>query len=223
MYLYAPDLDGIGHKRGWQSDEWVAALERVDAAARALDAALARGTGVVVTADHGMVDVPRHRHVLLTEGDGLVDGVRHIGGEPRMLHLYAEHGAHDERARRVARGGVRRAPGCSRAPRRSTRGCSGPSSDEVRERIGDVLVAPRAGIAYYDDRLADKGAAEDDRPARLAHGRGAHRAAHPARRVRLTRGLQSVLGAGAEDDLVPRRHRRAALAATGLGDREAAS
>ena len=45
-------------------------------------------------------------------------------------------------------------------------GLFGPVADEVRERIGDVLVAARAGIAYYDDRLADKGAAEDDRPAR---------------------------------------------------------
>ena len=26
IYLYAPDLDGIGHKRGWESDEWVASL-----------------------------------------------------------------------------------------------------------------------------------------------------------------------------------------------------
>ena len=41
VYLYAPDLDAIGHKRGWQSDEWVAALERVDAAARTLGDALA--------------------------------------------------------------------------------------------------------------------------------------------------------------------------------------
>ena len=37
-------------------------------------------------------------------------------------------------------------------------GLFGPVADEVRARIGDVLVAPRAGIAYYDDRLADKGA-----------------------------------------------------------------
>jgi hypothetical protein len=31
-------------------------------------------------------------------------------------------------------------------------------SEEVLPRIGDVLIAPRTGIAYYDDRLADKGA-----------------------------------------------------------------
>ena len=157
VYLYAPDLDGIGHKRGWQSDEWVAALEKTDAAARAFGAALARGTGAVVTADHGMVDVPRHRHVLLTEGDGLVDGVRHIGGEPRMLHLYTEAGAHEEvlaawTAAESARSWVLSRDDAIGA------GLFGPVDDAVRARIGDVLVAPRAGIAYYDDRLADKGA-----------------------------------------------------------------
>ena len=156
-YVYAPDLDAIGHKRGWQSDEWLAALERVDAAARLLDASLARGTGVLVTADHGMVDVPRHRHVLLTEGDGLVDGVRHIGGEPRMLHLYTEDGAHHEvlsawRAAESARSWV-----LSRSEAIGA-GLFGEVSDDVLPRIGDVLIAPRTGIAYYDDRLADKGA-----------------------------------------------------------------
>jgi hypothetical protein len=27
----------------------------------------------------------------------------------------------------------------------------------VAPRIGDILVAARSGVAYYDDRLADKG------------------------------------------------------------------
>lgn len=156
VYLYAPELDGIGHRRGWQSDEWVAGLERVDAAARALGAAIPRGTGVVITADHGMVDVPRHRHVLLSDGDGLVDGVRLIGGEPRMLHLYAEAGAADGvlaawRESESARSWV-----MSRAEAVAT-GLFGPVASEVQDRIGDVIVAARAGIAYYDDRLADKG------------------------------------------------------------------
>jgi hypothetical protein len=156
-YLYAPELDAIGHRRGWQSDEWVAALERMDAAARRLSSALARGTGVVVTADHGMVDVPRHRHVLLSDGDGLVDGVRLIGGEPRMLHLYTEPDAAGPvldawRASEGTRSWV-----LSRAEAVDA-GLFGPVAPEVLERIGDVVVAPRAGIAYYDDRLADKGA-----------------------------------------------------------------
>ena len=37
-------------------------------------------------------------------------------------------------------------------------GLFGAVDDDVRERIGDVLVAARARIAYYDDRLADKAA-----------------------------------------------------------------
>lgn len=155
-YLYAPELDTMGHRRGWESDEWVGVLERVDAAARTLAEAATPHTGIVVTADHGMIDVPRHRHVLLDEGDGLTDGVRLIGGEPRMLHLYAEEGAEADvlAAWRAAEG--HRSWVLSRDEAVSA-GLFGPVDDAVRDRIGDVLVAARAGIAYYDDRLADKG------------------------------------------------------------------
>lgn len=157
VYVYAPDLDSIGHKRGWQSDEWVAALERMDAAARILSDALAPGTGALVTADHGMVDVPRHRHVLLTDDDGLLDGVRHIGGEPRMLHLYAEPGTAEHVLTRWTASESSRSWVLSRAEAVAA-GLFGAVVPEVLPRIGDVIVAARSGIAYYDDRLEDKGA-----------------------------------------------------------------
>ncbi len=128
VYLYAPDLDTAGHKRGWESDAWTTALEDVDGAARTLSDALAPGVGVVLTADHGMVDVPRHRQVLLQTGDDLLEDVRHIGGEPRMLHLYAEQGAQDGVLRTLARGRVRSLLGPRRATRRSPPGCSVRSS-----------------------------------------------------------------------------------------------
>ncbi len=156
-YLYAPELDAIGHRRGWESDDWVGMLERVDAAVQDLAGSAAAGTGIVVTADHGMVDVPRHRHVLLAEGDALTEGVRHIGGEPRMLHLYAEADAagHVLASWRAAEG--HRSWVLSRDEAIGA-GLFGPLvDDEVSHRIGDVLVAARAGIAYYDDRVADKG------------------------------------------------------------------
>lgn len=157
VYVYAPDLDAIGHKRGWQSDEWVAALERVDAAARALEDGLAPGIGAIVTADHGMVDVPRHRHVLLTDESDLLKGVRHIGGEPRMLHLYVQpDSAPGLLARwRDAEGG--RSWVMSRGEAVAA-GLFGPVDPAVIARIGDIIVAARSGIAYYDDRLEDKGA-----------------------------------------------------------------
>lgn len=155
VYTYAPELDSIGHRHGWESDEWVAMLERVDAATRAFAQHLQPGTGAVVTADHGMVDVPRHRHILLADGDPLVAGVRLIGGEPRMLHLYAEDGqaaaVHEAwRAAESSRSWV-----LSRDELIAS-GVMGPVSAEVRDRIGDVVIAARAGVVYYDDRLADK-------------------------------------------------------------------
>lgn len=156
VYLYAPELDSIGHRRGSQSDEWVATLELVDAATRRLADALAPATGVVVTADHGMVDVPRHRHVLLADDSAHVEGVRHIGGEPRMLHLYAESGAAGAVLNRWRDAESGRSWVLSREEAVDA-GLFGEVSPHVVPRLGDVIVAARAGIAYYDDRLADKG------------------------------------------------------------------
>lgn len=155
-YVYAPELDHTGHRYGWQSDEWVGALEVLDAAANSLAAQLAPGVGAVVTADHGMIDVPRHRHVLLAEGDDLVKGVALIGGEPRMLHLYADAGQEAEVLARWRDAESGRAWVMSRSELVAS-GLMGRVDGDVAERIGDVVVAPRSAIAYYDDRVADKG------------------------------------------------------------------
>ncbi|MBN9171214.1 MAG: alkaline phosphatase family protein [Microbacterium sp.] len=157
VYLYAPELDTVGHRLGWESDEWAHALEGVDAASRALSDRLDPSTGVVVTADHGMIDVPRHRQLLLTDGDGLVDGVEIIGGEPRMLHLYTAPGAAEDVARAWRESESDRAWILTRDEAVGA-GLFGRVEDAVRPRIGDVLVAARAGVVYYDDRLDDKAA-----------------------------------------------------------------
>ncbi|KEP76285.1 nucleotide pyrophosphatase [Microbacterium sp. SUBG005] len=154
-YLYAPELDTAGHRDGWESDRWTDALERVDAAARRLAETIGPRTGVVVTADHGMVDVPAHKHVLLRDGDPLIDDVALIGGEPRMLHLYAHEGRADAMASRWKNDEAARAWVLTRDEAVAA-GLFGPVDDEVRDRIGDVLVAARGRFAYYDDRESDK-------------------------------------------------------------------
>ncbi|SDO76332.1 Type I phosphodiesterase / nucleotide pyrophosphatase [Microbacterium sp. ru370.1] len=154
-YLYAPELDTAGHRDGWESDRWTDALERVDAAARRLAETIGPRTGVVVTADHGMVDVPAHKHVLLRDGDPLLDDVALIGGEPRMLHLYAHEGRADAMASRWKNDEAARAWVLTRDEAVAA-GLFGPVDDEVRDRIGDVVVAARGRFAYYDDREPDK-------------------------------------------------------------------
>ena len=156
VYLYVPELDQAAHAHGWESDRWLGLLEQLDAEVAAFERRMPRGTGLLVTADHGVVDVPAHRHVFVDARPDLLDGIRHVGGEPRFLSLYAEPGL-DEAARaqlvedwRSAEGHRAWVLGRDEA---IESGLYGPTvADEVRSRIGDVLIAARSGIAYYDRR-----------------------------------------------------------------------
>lgn len=157
VYLYAPELDTAGHRHGVASAEWTAALEAVDTAARRLHETAGAGTGVLLTADHGMVDVPAHRHVLLDHGDPRLEHVQLIGGEPRMLHLYAAPGRSGELYEAWARENDRSWVLTRREA--IDAGLFGSTVDpEVMPRLGDVLVAARSRIAYYDARLDDSSA-----------------------------------------------------------------
>ncbi|HEX7835162.1 MAG TPA: alkaline phosphatase family protein, partial [Pseudolysinimonas sp.] len=62
VYLYVSELDVEAHAHGLSSPRWVAALEALDAAVAALVAVLGPRQGLLVTADHGMVDVPPSAH-----------------------------------------------------------------------------------------------------------------------------------------------------------------
>src|SRR5699024_3462388 len=59
VYLYWGEVDHVGHVHGWGSWEWGEELMNVDAEIRRLVRSVPRGTTVLVTADHGMVDVDR--------------------------------------------------------------------------------------------------------------------------------------------------------------------
>lgn len=156
VYVYIPELDTLGHAYGWESAQWLQGLEELDADLRRFDAQLGPGVGALVTADHGMVDVPAHRQVLLRDGDPLLQGVRLVAGEPRMLQLYTE----DRESRAVAERWSEAEQSRSWVMTRDEAidaGLYGAAvHPDVRPRIGDVLVAARSAVAYYDDRLADK-------------------------------------------------------------------
>nr|WP_082590359.1 alkaline phosphatase family protein [Agromyces sp. Soil535] len=155
VYLYVPELDQAAHAHGWESDRWLGILEQLDAELAAFERRMPRGAGLLVTADHGVIDVPAHRHVFVDARPDLLDGVRHVGGEPRFLSLYFEPGLADaERSRLVAgwRAAEEHRAWVLDRDEAIASGLYGPVADEVRPRIGDVLVAARSGVAYYDRR-----------------------------------------------------------------------
>ncbi len=102
-----------------------------------------------------MIDVPAHRHVLLRDDDELLDEVELVAGEPRMLHLYTAEGSVERVASRWRESESGRSWVMTRDEAVEAR-LFGAVDPAVVPRIGDVLVAARSGVAYYDDRLADK-------------------------------------------------------------------
>ena len=148
-YVYAPELDVASHATGIASDAWTRALEDVDAAVGEFAAGLGRDAGLLITGDHGGVDIPRDDHVIVDPA--LLDGVRHVSGEPRCLALHLEPGASLEAVRdrwQAAEGG--RAWIATRDEVIEA-GFFGAVDPAVLPRIGDVIVAARKRVAYYVD------------------------------------------------------------------------
>jgi hypothetical protein len=148
-YLYVPELDVAAHAKGWESDAWVAALEEFDAALGAFLLGLPPRVGVLVTADHGVVDVPHDRQIIIAEE--ALAGVAAVAGEPRCLQLHLAPGlAPDAVAAAWREREGRRAWVATRAEAIAA-GWFGVVDPEVAPRVGDVLVAARERVAYYVD------------------------------------------------------------------------
>lgn len=86
-YVYWSQLDRTGHVHGVDSDAWRAALSDVNTLAVALRECMPSSAGLIITADHGMVDI-QHR-IDIDESAELMAGVAHICGEPRARLIYA--------------------------------------------------------------------------------------------------------------------------------------
>ncbi|WP_051180902.1 alkaline phosphatase family protein [Arthrobacter sp. TB 26] len=155
MYFYVNELDKAGHRHGCQSPQWEHQLEELDATVKRLSSTLPAGTTILLTADHGMLDVPQSQRIDYSADPALVAGVRHTAGEPRMVHLYLEEPDGD--AGRVQLLEAWRARFGDRIwaftrEEAIAAGLFGEVRAEVGPRIGDVMIAARDAVAFYDTR-----------------------------------------------------------------------
>ncbi|TVU59919.1 alkaline phosphatase family protein [Paenarthrobacter nitroguajacolicus] len=157
MYFYVNELDKAGHRYGCQSDRWEHQLEELDSTVKRLSATLPAGTTILLTGDHGMLDVPESQRLDYSADESLVAGVRHTAGEPRMVHLYLEPDA-TEAHRDSLIAAWRRRFGeriwVFTRGQASEAGLFGTVRPEVAPRIGDVMIAARDTLALYDTRRA---------------------------------------------------------------------
>ena len=175
-YVYYGELDATGHRLGCSSKAWRAELTHVDRLVEQLAAALPAGAVLVVTADHGMLDIPVDEPV----------GRRR---PPRRWPRASRRCRATCAARRCMPG---RAPAPTSSPRwRETLGDAfwvvpqdeavaaglyGPAvGADVRARLGDVLAVPVRDHWVGDSRVLPPAILRAGRHARRAHRGGARR------------------------------------------------
>ena len=158
IYLYVPELDINAHAHGWESGRWLAQLENLDAETARFAGTLRPDEGMILTADHGVVDVPAAKQVLFDTVPALVAGVRHIGGDPRCLQLYIEPGVDADALAETWREVEGERAWIFTRSEAVAAGLFGAVRDAAATRIGDVIVAARKLIAYYDSREPNQSA-----------------------------------------------------------------
>jgi hypothetical protein len=146
VYGYYDGIDKVAHAHGL-GEHYDAELHAVDQLVADLAASLPDGAVLVVTADHGQVDVGSH---VVLPGRDLMSAVRLISGEGRFRWLHAKPGAAKDL---LADSGelygettwVR-----SRDQLLEDGWFGGPLRDGVVSRLGDVALVPHAPVAYLD-------------------------------------------------------------------------
>lgn len=136
---YHPDLDRHGHLTGVDSPPWRVAAAEVDTLVARLVDGLPADAALLVTADHGQLDVPAAHRFDLDTDPRLRAGIEVVAGEARVRYLHVTPGAVDDvvAAWSAVLGDAARVRTRDEAV---ATGWFGPVPAEHLARIGDVVV-----------------------------------------------------------------------------------
>jgi Type I phosphodiesterase / nucleotide pyrophosphatase len=93
VYAYTAALDTAAHLFGIASPEWHAAGAYVDVLLTRMVEALPPDAALLITADHGGLNVPESQRIDLDADSRLSAGVRVVAGDPRVRYLHTAPGA----------------------------------------------------------------------------------------------------------------------------------
>lgn len=139
-YCYERALDHAGHPHGVGSPTWLEALTRADSLARRLRSALDDAVRLVVTGDHGMVNVPPGARLIVEDVPELLRDVTAFAGEGRLRQLMVTDGTADAVASRW-RGVLGERAWVRTRDEAVAEGWFGELAPRFAGRFGDVLVA----------------------------------------------------------------------------------
>jgi Type I phosphodiesterase / nucleotide pyrophosphatase len=139
VYGYTADLDTAAHVFGIGSPRWHEAAVHVDRLLTRLVETLPPHAALLVTADHGGLNVPPEARVDLDTDPRLAQGVRVVAGESRVRYLHTQPGATAD----VQATWSEVLDGCTHVYNREQAvgtGMFGPVNPKHLARIGDVVV-----------------------------------------------------------------------------------
>ena len=93
VYGYHADLDHFGHGYGVGSPEWLDAARGVDQLVTMMAAMMPRDAALIITADHGQINIAEDRKIDMDTDDDLGAGLEAVAGEARVRFLYTRPGA----------------------------------------------------------------------------------------------------------------------------------
>lgn len=151
VYLYVPELDQKAHAHGFKSGQWVEKLEDLDSALRNFLPSVPNNCGVILTADHGIIDVKPERHVYLDELP--LSNLVAVGGDPRVLFLYFEnHDFADQKSK--IQGFLGKNAYVAEADELVAAGWFGEVEKFARDRMPDLFLISITEIALYHRKYA---------------------------------------------------------------------
>jgi predicted AlkP superfamily pyrophosphatase or phosphodiesterase len=151
VYLYVPELDQKAHAHGFKSAQWVEKLEDLDSALKRFLPSVPNNCGVILTADHGIIDVDPVRHVYLDELP--LRNLVAVGGDPRVLFLYFEnHEFADQKS--IIQEFLGKKAYVAEADELVSAGWFGEVDKFARDRMPDLFLISIAEIAMYHRNYA---------------------------------------------------------------------
>jgi hypothetical protein len=155
-YVYLGTLDATGHRRGCTSSAWAHELTHIDGVVEQIANALPAGSALVVTSDHGMVDVPFENRWDVADTPSLSAGVEVVAGDLRGVHVHTRPGAS---ADVLAAWRATLSPDFWVVSRDDAieAGLYGPVLEHAYHRIGDVVALASDTSAVVDSRVMSPG------------------------------------------------------------------
>jgi predicted AlkP superfamily pyrophosphatase or phosphodiesterase len=153
VYAYYPGVDTVAHEFGLHDRVYRRELAATDRLVDELRAVLPAHVVLLVTSDHGQVHLDRSAWTEIPE---LTSRCAAVTGDGRFRYLHAEPGKAGELLDRARESTARIAWVYSRRELLDTGMMGSGATGTIPSRIGDVILAARAPVAFVDPALPNE-------------------------------------------------------------------